>query len=92
MAAMLEVISFFVIAVGLIEATATCGTVEATQVETSDGWTKFTHKQPWLVKIEASSKNSKKESIIKKMPRSGYHRKVGDNSCYLCRKSREVKT
>ena len=66
MAAMLEVISFFVIAVGFIEATGTCGTVEATQVETSDGWTKFTHKQPWLVKIEASYKNSKKESVKEK--------------------------
>ena len=66
MAAMLEVISFFVIAVGFIEATGTCGTVEETQVETSDGWTKFTHKQPWLVKIEVGSKNSKKESVIEK--------------------------
>ena len=65
MAAMLEVISFFVIAVGFIEATGTCGTVEATSVETSDGWTKFTHKQPWLVKIEID-KNIEKESVTEK--------------------------
>ena len=61
MVAMLEVISFFVVAVGFIEATGTCGSVHKNPVEMSDGWTAFTHKQPQLVKIEATYKDSKKE-------------------------------
>ena len=63
---MLEVISLFLIGVDFFEVIGICGTAQATQEEMSDGWTKFTHKQQWLVKIEASYKNSKKESVKEK--------------------------
>ena len=61
MTVILEAISLFVISVDLVVATETCGAVQANEVEISAGWTKFTHKQPWLVKIFARYINSKKK-------------------------------
>ena len=58
MTVILEVLSLFVISVDLVVTTETCGAVQADEVESSAGWMKFTHKQPWLVKIFASYMNS----------------------------------